>query len=81
MGEAYSRPENGQVAELAPNSSSRHYIKIGRMSSIPKAITGSNPVLTTKMNERGKTGRLLILNSQERETTWKEPNEYMSEGT
>ena len=27
---------------------SRHYIKIGRMSSIPKANTGSNPVLTTK---------------------------------
>ena len=36
------------MAKLAPNSSSRHYIKIGRMSSIPKAITGSNPVLTTK---------------------------------
>ena len=38
---------DSQVAELVRFSSSRHYIKIGRMSSIPKANIGSNPVLTT----------------------------------
>jgi hypothetical protein len=41
---------NSQVSEW-PHSSSRHYIKIGRMSSIPKANTGSNPVLIA-MSER-----------------------------
>ena len=40
-------PSNGQVAELVRLSSGRHYIKIGRMSSLPKANAGSNPVLTT----------------------------------